>query len=72
MVVIFFLFQNRIKNLKQERETVEDQMALAADELQKAKDLGKMLTDSKTVQDPSSAIHIHNVLCFRHELSYPL
>lgn len=50
-----FFFQNRIKDLKQERETVEDQMAMAGDELQKAKDLGKKLTDSKTVQNPGYA-----------------
>lgn len=47
---MFFFFQNRIKDLKQERKTVEDQMAMAGEELQKAKDLGKMLTDSKTVR----------------------
>lgn len=52
---VFFLCQNRIEDLKQERKTVEDQMAMARDELQKAKDLAKMLTDSKTVRNPSCA-----------------
>lgn len=71
----FFLSQNRIKNLKQEQQTVEDQMALAGDELQKAKDLGKMLTDSKTVKNPklcSSAVRVHNVICSEHEPFNPL
>lgn len=53
---MFVFFQNRIKDLKQERKTVEDQMAMAGEELQKAKDLGKMLTDSKTVRDTSSTL----------------
>ncbi|KAM7379372.1 hypothetical protein PAMP_004930 [Pampus punctatissimus] len=40
--------QNRISDLKKERKTVEDQMAMAENELQKTEDLVKMLIDSKT------------------------
>nr|XP_020451525.1 laminin subunit alpha-3 [Monopterus albus] len=39
--------QKRIDDLKKERKTVEDQMAIAENELQKTEDLVKMLTDSK-------------------------
>lgn len=41
--------QKRIENLNKERKTVEDQMAMAEDELQKTEDLVKMLSDSKSV-----------------------
>ncbi|XP_028282768.1 laminin subunit alpha-3-like isoform X2 [Parambassis ranga] len=40
--------QKRIANLKKERKTVEDQMAMAEAELQKTEDMLKMLSDSKT------------------------
>ncbi|XP_047444954.1 laminin subunit alpha-3-like isoform X2 [Mugil cephalus] len=39
--------KKRIEALKTERKTVEDQMAMAEDELQKTEDLLKMLQDSK-------------------------
>ncbi|XP_056277207.1 laminin subunit alpha-3-like isoform X2 [Pseudoliparis swirei] len=39
--------QKRIKDLKRERETVEDQMTMTEKELQKTEDLVKMLSDSK-------------------------
>ncbi|XP_026168530.1 laminin subunit alpha-3-like isoform X2 [Mastacembelus armatus] len=40
--------QKRIEDLKKERKTVEDQMSMAENELQKTEDLVKMLSDSKT------------------------
>ncbi|XP_068614972.1 laminin subunit alpha-3-like [Brachionichthys hirsutus] len=39
--------QKRIDELKKERKTVEDQISMSEDELQKAEDLAKMLSDSK-------------------------
>ncbi|XP_044224545.1 laminin subunit alpha-3-like isoform X2 [Thunnus albacares] len=39
--------QKRINDLKKERKTVEDQMAMAKNELKKTEDMVKMLTDSK-------------------------
>ncbi|XP_062285798.1 laminin subunit alpha-3-like isoform X1 [Scomber scombrus] len=39
--------QKRINDLKKERKTVEDQMAMTKNELQKTEDLVKKLTDSK-------------------------
>uniref|UniRef100_A0A3B4Y231 Laminin subunit alpha 3 n=1 Tax=Seriola lalandi dorsalis TaxID=1841481 RepID=A0A3B4Y231_SERLL len=47
--------QTRIENLKKEKKTVEDQMAMAEDELQKTEDLVKMLTDSKTEYEQLAA-----------------
>ncbi|XP_034469915.1 laminin subunit alpha-3-like, partial [Hippoglossus hippoglossus] len=47
--------QKRIENLKKERKTVVDQMALAEDELQKTEDLVEMLTDSKTEYEQLAA-----------------
>ncbi|XP_062260014.1 laminin subunit alpha-3-like [Platichthys flesus] len=47
--------QKRIENLKKERKTVEEQMALAEDELQKTVDLVKTLTDSKTEYEQLAA-----------------
>lgn len=47
--MFIFSSQKRIENLKKERKTVEDQMAMADDELQKTEDMLKMLADSKTV-----------------------
>lgn len=47
--------QNRIADLKKERETVMGQMALAENELQKTKDLVKMLSDSKTEYEKLAA-----------------
>lgn len=38
-----------MEDLKRERKTVEDQIAMAEDELQKTEDLVKMLADSKMV-----------------------
>ncbi|KAM8850161.1 laminin subunit alpha-3-like isoform 2-T2 [Spinachia spinachia] len=39
--------QKRIKGLKMERDTVQDQMTMAENELQKTEDLARMLSDSK-------------------------
>uniref|UniRef100_UPI0037E92AE9 laminin subunit alpha-3-like n=1 Tax=Semicossyphus pulcher TaxID=241346 RepID=UPI0037E92AE9 len=39
--------QKRVDDLKKEKKTVEDQIDLAEDELQKTEDLAKILTDSK-------------------------
>uniref|UniRef100_A0A671YSI5 Laminin subunit alpha 3 n=1 Tax=Sparus aurata TaxID=8175 RepID=A0A671YSI5_SPAAU len=47
--------QKRIKDLTEERARVEDQMAMAEDELQKTEDLVKMLTDSKTEYEKLAA-----------------
>ncbi|XP_045908367.1 laminin subunit alpha-3-like isoform X2 [Micropterus dolomieu] len=47
--------QKRIEDLKNERKTVEDQMAMAEDELQKTEDLVKMLSDSKTEYEQLAA-----------------
>ncbi|KAG7214822.1 hypothetical protein INR49_010714 [Caranx melampygus] len=47
--------QERIENLKKERETVEDQIALAKSELKKTDDLVKKLTDSKTEYEQLAA-----------------
>ncbi|XP_014845866.1 PREDICTED: laminin subunit alpha-3-like isoform X1 [Poecilia mexicana] len=40
--------EKRINDLKEERKTVKDQIAMAEDELKKTEDLVKMLSDSKT------------------------
>lgn len=45
----FWFLQKRIEDLKKERKTVEDQIAMAEDELQETEDLVKMLADSKMV-----------------------
>ncbi|XP_076001162.1 laminin subunit alpha-3-like [Genypterus blacodes] len=45
----------RIDDLKKERKIVQDQIALAEDELQKTEDLLKMLTDSKTEYEQLAA-----------------
>uniref|UniRef100_A0A3P8S8R3 Si:ch211-241e1.3 n=1 Tax=Amphiprion percula TaxID=161767 RepID=A0A3P8S8R3_AMPPE len=47
--------QKRIDDLKKERKTVEDQMGLAKNELQKTEDLVKKLTDSKTEYEQLAA-----------------
>ncbi|XP_060941018.1 laminin subunit alpha-3-like isoform X2 [Limanda limanda] len=47
--------QKRIEVLKKARKTVEEQMALAEDELQKSVDLVKTLTDSKTEYEKLAA-----------------
>ncbi|XP_054482290.1 laminin subunit alpha-3-like [Anoplopoma fimbria] len=47
--------QKRIEELKKERETVEDQITLAKNELQKTEDLGEMLSDSKTEYEQLAA-----------------
>lgn len=52
------LLQKRIKDLTEERARVEDQMAMAEDELQKTEDLVKMLTDSKTVRMTNCRLHV--------------
>lgn len=64
--------QKRIEALKKERKTVEDQMDMAEDELQKTDDLVKMLVDSKTVCLTNCSLsvlhlklitaHFHNIL----------
>ncbi|XP_028448188.1 laminin subunit alpha-3 isoform X2 [Perca flavescens] len=41
------VLQKKIDDLKKERKTVEDQIAIAKNELQKTEDLVKMLSDSK-------------------------
>ncbi|XP_031150036.1 laminin subunit alpha-3 isoform X3 [Sander lucioperca] len=41
------VLQKKIEDLKKERKTVEDQIAMAKNELQKTEDLVKMLSDSK-------------------------
>lgn len=50
--------QKRIEDLKKERKIVEDQMAMAEDELQKTEDLVKMLSDSKTVRLTNCSLHV--------------
>ncbi|CAJ1072333.1 laminin subunit alpha-3-like [Xyrichtys novacula] len=47
--------QKRIEDLKNERKTVEGQINLAEDELQKTEDLVKELTDSKTEYEQLAA-----------------
>lgn len=44
-----FSLQKRIDDLKGERKTVKNQIAVAEGELKKTEDLVKMLSDSKTV-----------------------
>lgn len=50
--------QKRIEGLKKERKTVEDQMTMAEDELQKTEDLVKMLSDSKTVRSTNCNLRV--------------
>ncbi|XP_070700517.1 laminin subunit alpha-3-like [Pempheris klunzingeri] len=47
--------QKRIEDLKKERKTVGDQIAMAEDELQKTDQLVKMLSDSKTEYEQLAA-----------------
>ncbi|KAM9323132.1 laminin subunit alpha-3-like [Pholidichthys leucotaenia] len=47
--------QKRVEDLKQEQKTVEDQMALAKNELKKTEDLSKKLKDSKTEYEQLAA-----------------
>jgi len=53
-LVTFHHVQRLVDDLKKERETVEEEMAMAEDELQKTEDLLGMLSDSKTVRDKTS------------------
>ncbi|XP_041804417.1 laminin subunit alpha-3-like isoform X2 [Chelmon rostratus] len=47
--------QKRIEDLKKERKIVEDQVTMAGDELKKAKDLAKMLSNSKAEYEQLAA-----------------
>ncbi|XP_061652306.1 laminin subunit alpha-3-like isoform X5 [Phyllopteryx taeniolatus] len=47
--------QLRINNLKKERKTVKDQVAMAADELKKIEDLVKVLSNNKTAYEKLAA-----------------
>ncbi|XP_044075989.1 laminin subunit alpha-3-like isoform X2 [Siniperca chuatsi] len=47
--------QKRIEDLKKERKTVEDQIAMAEDELQKTEDLAKILSNRKTEYEQLAA-----------------
>ncbi len=62
--------QKRIENLKKERKTVEDQMTLAEDELQKTADLANMLSDSKTVCLTDCSLHVLYLMYSLHSELY--
>lgn len=47
--------QKRIEDLKKERKIVQDQVTMAGDELKKAKDLAKMLSNSKAEYEQLAA-----------------
>lgn len=56
--------QKKIEDLKKERKTVEDQIAMAKNELQKTEDLVKMLSDSKMVSLANCYLHV----CLKYSL----
>lgn len=67
-----FVLQKRMEDLRKERKKVQDQIAMAEDQLKDTKDLLRMLDDSKTVStqtshDNTSGFPFYEILIVGHK-----